>query len=89
MSNYHKELLKTTPSLIKGIAVQTTRLNGNQNASLSFDDINKMASFGLALGSQISEANKYVQLPTPDNGALEAKMAELERLYHLSWWNFV
>ena len=23
-----------------------------------------------------------IQLPTPDNGALEAKMAELERLYH-------
>ena len=51
-------------------------MNGNQNASLSFDDINKMANFGLALGCQISEANKYVQLPTPDNGALEAKIAE-------------
>ena len=24
-----------------------------------------------------------VQLPTPDNGALEAKMTELARLYHL------
>ena len=23
-----------------------------------------------------------IQLPMPDNGALEAKMAELERLYH-------
>ena len=23
-----------------------------------------------------------IQLPTPDNGALEAKMAELARLYH-------
>ena len=43
-----------------------------------------MANFSLALGCQISEANKYVQLPTPDNGTLEAKMAELARLYHLS-----
>ena len=29
-------------------------------------------------------ANHPIQLPTPDNGALEAKMAELARLYHLS-----
>ena len=43
-----------------------------------------MANFSLALGCQISEANKYVQLPTPGNGALEAKMAELARLYHPS-----
>ena len=56
-------------------------MNGNQNASLSFDDVCKMASFSLALGCQISEAKKHVQLPTPDNGALEAKMAELARLY--------
>ena len=57
-------------------------MNGNQNASLSFDDVCEMANFSLALGCQISEANKYVQLPTPDNGAPEAKMAELERIYY-------
>ena len=127
MNNYDKELLKTTPSMLKGIAVQAAQLNGNQNASLSFDDVCKMANFSLALGCQISEADETntgeviaecvigsaligcfigllaanlanksaqkrrityqpqpVQLPTPDNGALEAKMAELERLYHLS-----
>ena len=126
MNNYDKELLKTTPSMIKGIAVQKAHLNGNQNVSLSFDDVCKMANFSLALGCQISEANNsnrgkviaegvfggtlilgfaallvanfanrlskdedtscqyhLVQLPTPDNGALEAKMAELERMYHL------
>ena len=127
MNNNDKELLKTTPSMIKGIAVQKAHLNGNQNISLSFDDVCGMVNFGLALGCQISEAEKVstaklatecalgsvligcfigllaanlanksaqkkriiyqpqpVQLPTPNNGALEAKMAELERLYHLS-----
>ena len=59
-------------------------MNGNQNVSLSFDNVCKMANFSQALGCQISEANKHVQLPTLDNGALEAKMAELARLYHLS-----
>ena len=110
--------------MIKGIAVQTAQLKGNQNALLSFDDVCGMVEFGLALGCQISEAHKSnrgkviaegviggtlilgfaallvanfanrlskdedtsyqyhpVQLPTLDNGALEAKMAELERLY--------
>ena len=117
--------VKITPNMLKGTAVQATRLNGNQNASLSFDDVCKMANFSLALGCQISEANNSnrgkviaegviggtlilgfasllvanfanrlseeedpsyqyhpIQLLTPDNGALEAKMAELERLYH-------
>lgn len=125
MNNYDKELLKTTPSMIKGIAVQKAHLNGNQNASLSFGDVFGIVNFGLALGCQISEANNSnrgkviaegviggtlilgfaallvancanrlskdedtsyqyhpVQLPTPDNGALEVKMAELARLYH-------
>ena len=124
MNNYDKELLKTTSNMHKGITVQATHLNGNQNASLSFDDVCKMTSFSLNLGCQISEANNSnrgkviaegvfggtlilgfaallvanfanrlskdedtsyqypsVQLPTPDNGALEAKMAELERMY--------
>ena len=126
MNNYDKELLKTTPSMLKGIAVQAAQLNGNQNASLSFDDVCKIANFSLALGCQICEANNSnrgkviaegviggtlvlgfaallvanfanrlskdkntsyqyhpVQLPTPNNGALETKMAELERMYHL------
>ena len=43
--------------MLKGIAVQAAQLNGNQNASLSFDDVCKMANFSLALGCQISEAN--------------------------------
>ena len=110
--------------MLKSTAVQATRLNGNQNASLSFDDVCEMTSFSLNLGCQISEADETntgkviaecaigsaligcfigllaanlankstqkkrityqpqpVQLPTPDNGALEAKMAELARLY--------
>ena len=94
--------------------------------SLSFDDVFGMVNFGLALGCQISEANKSnrgkviaegviggtlilgfaallvanfanrlskdedmsyqyhpVQLPTLDNDALEAKIAELAQMYHL------
>ena len=58
MNNYDKELLKTTPSMLKGIAVQKAQLNGNQNASLSFDDVCGMVNFGLALGCQISETEK-------------------------------
>ena len=127
MNENDKELMKTAPSMLKGIAIQAARLNGNQNASLSFDDVCKMANFSLALGCQISEVNKSnrekvitegviggtlilgfaallvanfanrlskdedtsyqyppVQLPVLDNGELEAKMAELSRLYHLS-----
>ena len=37
-----------------------------------------MTSFSLALVYQISKVDKSIQLPTPDNGELEAKMAELE-----------
>ena len=100
-----------SPGTFKSIAVQPARPKGNQNASLSFDDVCKMANFSLALGCQISEANKSnrgkviaegviggtlilsfaallvanhpIQLPSPDNGTLKAKMAELARLYHL------
>ena len=110
--------------MLKIIAAQVAQLKGNQNVSLSFDDVCKMANFSLALGCQISEANNSnrgkaiaegviggtlilsfaallvanfanrlsknentshqyhpVQLSTLDNGALEAKMAELEQLY--------
>lgn len=112
--------------MIKGIAVQAAQMKGNQNASLSFGDVCGIVNFGLALGCQISEAekvstgklttecviggallgcffgllaanlaNRSVQkkratyqsqpllLSTQDNGALEAKLAELERMYHL------
>ena len=124
MNDNDKQLLKSTPSMLKGIAVQKAQLNGNQNISVSLKDICGMAEFGFALGGQISEAdnvnttklisecliggvlfgafigllavniaNRFalkehitfqcdpLPLPTPDNGALEAKMAELERLY--------
>ena len=126
MNDNDKELLKTFPSMFKGVAVQAAQLKGNQNISLSFDDVCKMANFSLVLGCQISEADEtntgkviaecaigsaligcfigllaanlanksaqkrrityqpqLVQLPTPDNGALEAKITELARLYHL------
>ena len=126
MNNYDKELLKTIPSMNKGIAVQSAHLNGNQNASLSFDDVCGMVEFGLALGCQISEAEKVsttklttecaiggilfgcfigllaanlanrsvqkkraiyqyqsLQLPVLGYGVQEAKLAELERMYHL------
>jgi hypothetical protein len=43
-----------------------------------------MSNFSLAFGCQISEAVQPIQLPAPDIGELEAKMAELERLYHLN-----
>lgn len=56
--NYGKELLKTSLSMIKGIAVQAAQLKGNQNTSLSFDDVCGMVNFSLALGCQISEAEK-------------------------------
>ena len=125
MNDNDKELMRTAPSMIKGVVVQAAQLKGNQNASLSFDDICKMANFGLALGCQISDADNSnrgkviaegviggtlilgfaallvanlanrlseeedtsyqyhpIQLPTPDNGVPEAKMAELARLYH-------
>ena len=125
MNENDKELMKTCPSMFKGVAVQAAQLKGNQNASLSFDDVCKMANFSLALGCKISEADKTntgkliaecaigsaligcfigllaanlanksaqkkrityqpqpVQLPTPGNGALETKMAELARMYY-------
>lgn len=52
------ELLKTSPSMLKGIAVQAEKLNGGHNLSLTLDDVCGMSEFGLALGCQISEAEK-------------------------------
>ena len=58
MNEYDKELLKNSPSMIKGIAVQIEKLNGKHTMSLSLNDTIDMVSFGLALGCQISEADK-------------------------------
>ncbi len=44
--------------MLKGIAVQADRLNGGHNLSLSLDDVHGITEFGLALGCQISEADK-------------------------------
>ena len=44
--------------MLKGIAVQADRLNDGHNLSLTLDDVCGMAEFGLALGCQISEADK-------------------------------
>lgn len=52
------ELLKNSPSMLKGIAVQAERLNGRHNLSLTLDDVHGITEFGLALGCQISEADK-------------------------------
>lgn len=44
--------------MIKGIATQVEKLNGKHDLSLSLKDACGMAEFGLALGCQISEAEK-------------------------------
>lgn len=53
-----KQLLKNTPNIVKGIAIQIEHLNNRNNLSLSLKDVCGMAEFGLALGCQISEAEK-------------------------------
>ena len=58
MNDNDKQLLKNTPSMVKGIAVQVEHLNGGNNLSLSLKDVCGMAECGLALGCQISEAEK-------------------------------
>ena len=58
MNEYDKELLKNSSSMIKGIAVQASQLKGNHNVSITLKDACGMAEFGLALGCQISEAEK-------------------------------
>ena len=58
MNKYDEELLKNSPSMIKGIAVEADRLNGGHHLSLTLDDVRGMTEFGLALGGQISEAEK-------------------------------
>ena len=58
MNKNDEELLKNSSSMIKGIAVETDRLNGRHHLSLTLDDVRGMTEFGLALGGQISEADK-------------------------------
>jgi hypothetical protein len=58
MNKFDEELLKNSPSMIKGIAVKADQLNGNHHLSLTLDDVRGMAEFGLALGGQINEADK-------------------------------
>lgn len=58
MNKNDMELLKTSPSMLKGIAVQADKLNGGHNLSLTLDDVHGITEFGLALGCQIEEADK-------------------------------
>lgn len=44
--------------MIKGIAVEADRLNVGHHLSLTLNDVCGMTEFGLALGGQISEADK-------------------------------
>ena len=58
MNKNDMELQKNSPSMLKGIAVEADRLNGGHNLSLTLDDVCGITEFGLALGCQISEAEK-------------------------------
>lgn len=39
MNKNDMELLKNSPSMLKGIAVEADRLNGGHNLSLTLDDV--------------------------------------------------
>ena len=58
MNKNDMELLKNSPSMLKGIAVEADRLNGGHNLSLTLDDVQGITEFGLALGCQIHKADK-------------------------------
>ena len=58
MNKNDMELLKTSPSMLKGIAVQADKLYGGHHLSLTLDDVQGITEFGLVLGCQISEADK-------------------------------
>ncbi len=45
MNNYDNELIKNSPSMLKGIAVEADRLNGGHNLSLTLDDVCGIAEF--------------------------------------------
>ena len=72
--------------MLKAIAVQVAQLKGSITYPLRLMTyaICSIASFCRTLSCHISDADKSVHPPTPDNGGLEAKMAEYARLYHLS-----
>ena len=57
MNKYDEKLLKNSPSMIKGIAVELDKLNGGRHLTFTLDDVRGMTEFGLALGGQISEAD--------------------------------
>ena len=42
MNKYDEELLKNSPSMIKGIAVEADQLNGGHHLSLTLDDVRGM-----------------------------------------------
>lgn len=58
MKEYDVELLKTSLSMAKGITFEADKLNGGHQLSITMDDARGMTEFGLALGGQISEADK-------------------------------
>ena len=58
MNKHDNELLKNSPSMIKGIVVEADKLNGGHHLSLTLNDVRGMTGFGLALGGQISEADR-------------------------------
>lgn len=58
MNKNDMELLKSSPSMLKGIAVEADRLNDGHNLSLTLDDVQGITEFGLALGCQIHKADK-------------------------------
>jgi len=45
MNKNDMELLKNSPSMLKGIAVEADRLNGGHHLSLTLDDVCGMAEF--------------------------------------------
>ncbi len=47
MNKYDNELVKNSPSMIKGIAVEADRLNGGHHLSLTLDDVR--VSFALII----------------------------------------
>ena len=58
MNKYDEELLKNGRSMIKGIVFEADKLNGGHHLSLILDDVRGMTEFGLALGGQITEADR-------------------------------
>lgn len=84
MNEYDEELLKNSPSMIKGIAVEADKLNGGHHLSLTLDDVRGMTEFGLALGGQISEADKVSAGKLITECIIGgARLDALERMYQL------